>query len=321
MKHKIGLALGGGSARGLSHIGVLKVLEQYQLRPQYIAGTSMGAVIGALYAAGYTPEQIEDIAKTTEWKNIMDFTLPKSGLLEGRLVQQKLRQLLGKKTFGQLKIPLRVVAYNLSKHQKVVFQRGDVVTALRASLSIPGIFSPLKIKHQLYVDGVIADPTPFDVVREMGAKVVIAVDLYKKQEIVEAEAQEESFLGQMKQFLVEEELRQAKKLIIPKEWPGFLRHLLRWVFDKLLYPARVLRLISGRKMPPIMTVMNDSLTALYNNLAVERMRHAQVEVKITPQFRNLHWADFDKVEEFVKIGETAMMAKINQLKKRLTDGS
>ena len=135
MKHKIGLALGGGSARGLSHIGVLKVLEQYQLRPQYIAGTSMGAVIGALYAAGYTPEQIEDIAKTTEWKNIMDFTLPKSGLLEGRLVQQKLRQLLGKKTFGQLKIPLRVVAYNLSKHQKVVFQRGDVVTALRACLS------------------------------------------------------------------------------------------------------------------------------------------------------------------------------------------
>ena len=97
---KIGLALGGGSARGLAHIGVLKVLHKHKIYPDYIAGTSIGAVIGSLYAAGHSPDEIEEIAKTTKWKKMVDFTIPKAGLIEGRMIENKIRKLVSNKEFS-----------------------------------------------------------------------------------------------------------------------------------------------------------------------------------------------------------------------------
>ncbi len=118
---KLGLALGGGSARGLSHIGVLKVLHKHKIYPDYIAGTSIGAVIGALYSADHTPQEIEEIAKTTDWKKIVDFKIPKAGFIEGDLVERKIKKLVGDKKFSDLSIPLRVIAYNMTHHEKAVF--------------------------------------------------------------------------------------------------------------------------------------------------------------------------------------------------------
>ncbi len=315
---KIGLALGAGGARGLSHIGILKVLEKHNIRPDYIAGTSMGAVIGALYAAGYSPAQIEEIAKTTNWKKIVDFTIPKAGLLEGLRLEKKLRLLLNGKRFGQLRTHLRVVAYNITKHEKVVFSKGDVAKAVRASLSIPGIFSPVQIKKDLYMDGVVSDPTPFDVVREMGAEVVIAVDLYTKQRTVAGpEMTPGSFSSEILPLFVSDELKQIKKLILPQEWPLFILRFLTWVFDKILHPARVLKFISRQTTPPIISVMNEAVNALSNNLAKERLEHAKIDVKVTPSFGKLKWSDFDHAAEFIKLGEEAMTKEMSKLKRKI----
>jgi len=315
-RKKIGLALGGGSARGLCHIGVLKILHRYGIYPDYVAGTSMGAVIGAMYAAGHSPEEIEEIAKTTDWKNIIDFTLPKAGLVQGRKVENMIRTSVFNKKFKNLDIPFKAVAYNLSNHQQVLFDRGDVAKAVRASLSIPGLFAPVKIGKNTYVDGGISNPTPFDVVREMGADIVIAVDLFSKQSIIKGyEVKDEGFLVELREKFIGDELARMKKIIIPDYLPKFLLRLIRWIFDRLLYPARILKIMAGREMPEISKVMYNSITSLISNLAVERMKHAIVDIKITPSFGKLQWSDFDHSHNFVKIGEKAMLQKMPELKK------
>src|SRR3989338_6659222 len=139
-KLKLGLALGAGGARGLAHIGVLKALHDAGIQPDFLAGTSMGAVIGALYAVGKSPEEIEEIVKTTDWQRMMDVTVPKTGFLQGKIVEEHLRELLWNKPFHRLKIPLHIVAYNLSKKKEVIFSTGDVAQAVRASIYIPGVF-------------------------------------------------------------------------------------------------------------------------------------------------------------------------------------
>jgi len=139
---RLGLALGGGSALGFAHIGVLKVLHKNKIYPDYIAGTSAGAIIGAFYSAGYSPQNIEKIVNTTNWKKIMDFNLSDKGLISGKKIEKRIREIMRNKKFKNLKIPLSVVSYNIDKKEKVIFCKGDVAKAVRASISIPGIFSP-----------------------------------------------------------------------------------------------------------------------------------------------------------------------------------
>ncbi len=316
-KLKLGLALGAGGARGFTHIGVLKVLHEAGMQPQILAGTSMGAVIGALYASGKFPEEIEELVQNTRWKEMLDVTIPKTGFLKGNIVEEYLRQVLREKQFHQLKIPFHAVAYNLTKRKQVIFSAGDVARAVRASISIPGVFSPLKIKKEEYVDGAVANPTPFDIVRQQGADVVIAVDLFPTtaETVSGPLLQKSSFLRDIEREFVAEELRQVKKLIFPEAWPPFLRRVLVNVFDKLLYPARILRVMTGQELPPIGKVMLQTMNVLMKNLAHARLQCAVVEVKVTPSFGKLTWKDFDKAEEFIRIGEVAMKKELPRLKK------
>jgi predicted acylesterase/phospholipase RssA len=315
---RIGLALGGGSARGLAHIGILKVLHKHKIYPDYIAGTSIGAVIGALYAAGHSPDEIEEIAKTTNWKKIIDFTVPKSGLIEGRMIENKIRKLVSNKEFSELSTPLRVVSYNLDLHEKAIIYEGNVAKAVRASMSIPGIFTPLKIGEHRYIDGAVIDPTPFNVVRHMGADIVIAVDLYsgKKKVLDVPIAKETTFLTELREKFIIEELVNIKNYIIPTRWPKFIKWFIKWFFDKLLYPARVLKIMAGKELPTIAKVMDETMGILFANLARERLKHSKVDIKVTPHFGNLGWADFSKVDEFVQAGKTSMEKKLSLLNKK-----
>ncbi len=314
----LGLALGSGGARGLIHIGVLKVLEENGIRPDYIAGTSMGAAIGAAYSVGYDAREISYITKTTNWKKIVDFTIPKSGIIKGELIENKIRKLLKDRDFKELHTKLAVVAYNLTKRKKVVFTKGNVAKAVRASISIPGIFSPTTINGDRYIDGVVSDPTPFDVVREMGADVVIAVDLYNKEKTARApKTPKGSLLKELKKQFILDELLNIRNYLIPDRWPGFRRKVLRWIFDKIWYPAKVLRILAGREIPEITTVMHSSIDVLSNNYAHERLKNANVDIVLSPVIRNIDWSDFDKVDSFIKIGEKAMREKLSELKKKL----
>jgi len=143
---KIGYALGGGAARGLSHIGVLKVLKEEGISPDIVAGTSIGALIGALYAGGLEPNEIEQLVLGLDWKKLLqlrDMTLPLNGFLQGKRVVSLLRSILGETTFSQLRFDFACVATDIISGEQVFLREGSLAEAVRASISIPGIFTRL----------------------------------------------------------------------------------------------------------------------------------------------------------------------------------
>jgi len=179
-KGKIGLALGGGAARGLAHIGVLEVLEKEGIPIDMIAGTSAGATIGALYAQGKEASQIKDLAINMGWKrliSLVDLTLPRSGFIEGTKIKNLLKSIIGDIEFSDLKIPLACVATDISSGEEVVISQGSVLEGVRASISIPVIFTAVKWKDRYLVDGGLVNPVPVKTVREMGADFIIAVNV------------------------------------------------------------------------------------------------------------------------------------------------
>lgn len=177
---KIGYALGGGGARGLSHIGVLKVLEKEGLRPDFIAGTSIGALIGALYATGLTAEELETLTFSLNWRQLtrfLDITFPFSGLIQGKRVTSAVEALIGKVDFTDLKIPLACMATDINTGRGIAIRKGSVVEAVRASIAIPGIMTPVLLGKQWLVDGGVVNEVPATVCRMMGANYVIGVNV------------------------------------------------------------------------------------------------------------------------------------------------
>lgn len=176
---KLGLALESGGARGLAHIGVLKAFDDAGIAPDVITGTSMGAVIGAFSAAGYTAAEIEDIALGFDMRSLLglaDIAIGKSGMLNGDRVEAFLREYLPP-TFEELRIPFGCVATDLARGTAMRFSSGDLVQALRASVSVPLIFLPLRVGDALYIDGFITDPLPVSFARSLGASVLVAVSV------------------------------------------------------------------------------------------------------------------------------------------------
>jgi NTE family protein len=177
---KIGLALGSGGPRGLAHIGIIKVLEQHNIPIDYIAGSSIGAVVGGFYAAKKNIAEIEQMAVNTKWKQYFSMFFDPSfgqGLIKGDKIAKFMDDYLENVNFHNLKIPFKAVATNVKDGETVIIDKGRAVDAIRVSLSIPLLFKPINIDNQLLVDGGLSMPVPVDVVRKMGADVVIAVNL------------------------------------------------------------------------------------------------------------------------------------------------
>ena len=177
---KVGLALGGGAARGLAHIGVLEVLEREGIPVDMIAGTSAGAAVGALYAQGKPARRIKELALDTGWRrlvSLIDLTLPKGGFIEGTRIKNLLKSIMGDITFNELKIPLACVATDIRSGEEVVISDGSVLEGVRASISIPAIFTAVKRQDRYLVDGGLVNPVPVSTVRKMGAELVIAVNV------------------------------------------------------------------------------------------------------------------------------------------------
>lgn len=174
---KIGLALGSGGTRGLAHIGVLKKLLEHEIPIDFIAGSSIGSFIGALYAVQQDLGMLVKLAQRLKRKHWMDFTVPGLGFIQGDKVKELIRLLSHGKNLEDLPIPLAVVATDLERGERVVFRSGPIDVAVRASIAIPGIFVPEKVDGRLLVDGGVVDRVPVTVVREMGADLVIAVDV------------------------------------------------------------------------------------------------------------------------------------------------
>jgi NTE family protein len=177
VKLKIGLALGGGAAKGFAHIGVIKMLEASGIHPDVVAGTSAGSVVGALYASGMDAFALQQTAFGLDEAKIRDVRLFSGGLVQGQALQDYVNQLLHKQPIEQLKMPFAAVATELESGTRTVFVRGNTGRAVRASSSIPGVFEPVEIHGKHYVDGGVVSPIPVDAARQLGADFVIAVDI------------------------------------------------------------------------------------------------------------------------------------------------
>ncbi|HET9823672.1 MAG TPA: patatin-like phospholipase family protein [Burkholderiaceae bacterium] len=174
---RIGLALGGGAARGFAHIGVIQVLEEAGIRPDLVVGTSAGSLVAALYASGRTGMEMGTLAQTMDESAITDWAFPGRGLIRGEALARYVREQTGGRPIEQMRLPLGVVATDLASGEPILFQRGDLGLAVRASSAVPAVFQPVRIGEREYVDGGLVSPVPVRFARQMGAEFVVAVDI------------------------------------------------------------------------------------------------------------------------------------------------
>ncbi len=176
---RLGLALGGGAARGFAHVGVIQVLEEAGLRPGFVVGTSAGSLVAALYASGKTPAELVRVAETMQEAEITDWMLPilNRGALRGEALAKYVNTQVGGRSLEQMRIPVGIVATDLGNGEAITFRRGNTGAAVRASSAVPGVFQPVRVGEREYVDGGLVAPVPVRQVRDMGANFVIAVDI------------------------------------------------------------------------------------------------------------------------------------------------
>jgi NTE family protein len=184
---KLGIALGGGAALGAAHVGVLKAMKENKIEPEFLSGTSIGAFVAAYVAFGTPIEKLEEIALDLDWLDITGFKLSKMGLLSNERLGKRILNDIGKVRIEEAKIPLCMIATDISTGQKVVLKEGPLYKAVMASTCLPGIFTPVEWDDMLLVDGVLCENVPITPLRELGAKDIIGVDLttnrqYKRPE-------------------------------------------------------------------------------------------------------------------------------------------
>ena len=174
---RVALALGGGAARGFAHIGVIQVLEENGIHVDLVTGTSAGSLVAAMYASGRNGKELETIALNMDESALTDWSFPGRGMIRGTALADYVRAQVGNRSFDQMKMPLGIVATDLDSGHLILFRRGDVGTAVRASSAVPAVFQPVKLGTHEYVDGGLTSPVPVRSAREMGADVIIAVDI------------------------------------------------------------------------------------------------------------------------------------------------
>jgi NTE family protein len=174
---RLGLALGGGAARGFAHIGVIQVLEENGIKVDLVAGTSAGSLVASLYASGKTGKEMQTLAETMDEGAITDWSFPLRGLIRGEALARFIRDKTGGKGIEQMVLPLGIVATDLSDGSPILFRSGDTGTAVRASSAVPAVFQPVRIGQREYVDGGLVSPVPVRFAREMGAQLIVAVDI------------------------------------------------------------------------------------------------------------------------------------------------
>lgn len=181
---KLGLALGGGAARGFAHIGVIQVLEENGIKPDLVVGTSAGSLVAAFYATGKTGAQLQWLADSMDESQLTDWTVPfmSRGMLRGEALGRYVNSQLNGAKIEDMKMPLGIVATDLQTGDGILFRRGDIATAVRASSAVPSVFEPVRIGNKDYVDGGLVSPVPVRFARQMGADIIIAVDISSRPE-------------------------------------------------------------------------------------------------------------------------------------------
>ncbi|WP_374667768.1 patatin-like phospholipase family protein [Acinetobacter sp.] len=214
----VALVLGSGGARGYAHIGVIQVLEANGIKPDFIVGTSAGSIVGSLYASGLKADELREVALSMKANDVREIRLDKKGVLDGKKVEDYVNKQVNDTPLELLKTPMYVVATELQQGRKMVFNAGNTGQAVRASVSIPSMFIPAVINHQEYVDGGLVSPVPVDVARDLGADIIIAVDILAQPMHTETSNVWGLFnqnINIMQYYLAKEELKRADIVIQP----------------------------------------------------------------------------------------------------------
>jgi len=217
-KPVIALVLGSGGARGYAHIGVIEALEQHGIKPDFIVGTSAGSIVGSIYASGKSPEQLREIALNMKVGDVRDFKIGLKGFFDGQKVEDYVNKQVSEIPLEQMKIPMYVVATQLQNGERTVFNYGNTGQAVRASVSIPSMFIPTVIQGKEYVDGGLVSPVPVNIAKELGADIIIAVDILAQPVNTETNNVWGLFnqnINIMQNKLAEDELKNADIVIQP----------------------------------------------------------------------------------------------------------
>jgi NTE family protein len=289
---RVGIALGSGSARGLAHIGVIRALHDAGVDIEFVAGTSIGAVIGVLYAAG----QMDHAASKFlgfDWKSVaslLDPVFPRAGLIDGGKVADFLRGYIGSRAFDTLALPLRVVASDLHSGAEVVFATGELVPAVRASIAVPGLLTPKRIDGRILVDGGLVNPVPISTVRAMGADFVVAVDL--NHAIVE---------GRMAR----------RRPLAHGGVPARARVLGALRNRHNTHLAQFESWLQEEPLPGIFEVLLGSLSIMQARITEANLRVDAPDLLIRPPLESLRFLDFDRAAEIMDAGYACTVAAIS----------
>ncbi len=311
---KIGLALGSGSARGLAHIGVIKVLEEKCIPISMIAGTSMGALIGALYASGLTAGELEEIARNINLKTTARLFMPTpsvQGLIDGKRISDFLVSLMGNRSFSSLKMPFAAVAADIERAEEVVITDGPLVKAIRATISVPGIFTPAMLKGRALVDGGLLNPVPVDVVKKLGADYIIAVDVAYP---VKADSVN---LAVEVSDISEKELKIPSSKIFNDNLADLVNKTINW--DQL--KNKVNELTHGfwdsKIREPVrlnvFKILMSSWNIVENQITELQLARHKPDLHIKPDLSNVTLFDFQKAGEIIKIGEIEARRKLKTI--------
>ncbi len=308
---KIGLVLGSGSARGLAHIGVIRAIEEMGIKVDVVAGTSMGALIGAVYASGRL-DALEHAFRNFDWRSIgslFDPVFPRSGLINGKKIAEFLRTHVPLQSIGELPVPFCAVATDISNGEEVVIREGNLVEAVRASISVPGIFTPVRRDSRILVDGGLVNPVPVDAARALGADLVVAIDL--NHEIVAGKAHRRK-------------ARAGQKRSAALARLGVRNYV--WAASRMgkglqttEHPAvvRVRAWLDKDPLPSMTEVLLASMHIMQVRLTESRLDIEQPEILIRPPLGSVHLLEFDRAEEVIAIGYKSALGPIRALAKSL----
>ena len=310
---KFGLALGSGSARGMAHIGVIQVLEAYHIPIDMIAGTSIGSVVGSVYATGASVKQMKESALAMKHRKsfaLFDPTIPRSGLISGNRAEEILNSIaLKDKTFDDLKIPFSAVATDIKTGAKVILNQGSVIKAVRASISIPGIFTPAKYQDYYLVDGGVVDPVPVDVVQMMGANIIIAVSLTQKSPKPMMMINKET--GDLKEvedtFTFKINIKEIPKFRAAEKITSLVEKEVTSLGKKI---KGVKKKLEG---PHIIEIINKSVDIMEKEITSRGLDKADVVI-VPFGIEGISLFNFDKTDITIKGGIDAALAKIPQIK-------
>jgi len=295
---RIGLALSGGAAFGLAQIGVIKVLEEEDIPIDAITGSSIGALIGALWACGLNSDDLKKIvAELDTKKKVLDLLFephfPRFSFSKGRRLRQFLDKHIGKRTFQDTRFPLKIVTCNLTRRRESIYDTGSIVDAVMASIAIPGLFTPVKTDGDLVVDGGIINPIPISVLTKMGIKKVIAVNVFPSPHDV-------GLSIEFKSRRMEEEKREAEK----KGFFAKIKYKLGVSFNKILFPN-------------ILDIIVNSIQTLEFVIAEQDCRRANIVIR--PVGVGVDWIEFFKADELIKIGEEETRKSLASLKSLISE--